>query len=80
MLSSEWKKTENGYELTVTVPCSTQAEITLPGAASASVTESGELLWNGTAAEITGLSDAAACGEDLVLKAKAGTYCFCVKR
>lgn len=41
-IQSSWKKEEHGYQLDVTIPPNTSAEIWIPAAAGAAVTESGK--------------------------------------
>ena len=69
--ASDWKIANGRFELAVAVPPNTSAQISLPTAASADVTESGRLLRD--LAGATGLSEA---GGRVQLTIPAGTYTF----
>ncbi|MEF8938662.1 MAG: glycoside hydrolase family 78 protein [Salinivenus sp.] len=70
-VESSWHRSDGQFRLEVTIPPNTQATVRLPGAARATVTESGTPL---DAAE--GLSALRTDGEDRVLNAGSGTYTF----
>ena len=74
-LASAWERTDDGYELSVTVPWSATATVRLPDAAEATVRESGSTLADSLP---DGVTDTVRDDGDLLVEVGAGTYEFTV--
>jgi len=70
-IASNWSRTDERFELAVTISANTQASIRLPGADLEAVTEGGQPL-----ADAEGISNARQAGSEVVLDAGAGQYVF----
>jgi len=75
-LAVEWEKQDGTYDLDVTVPWNGSATVRLPGAADATVAESGTPLSDGAPEGVLAVE---ADGEDLVAEVSSGTYAFTVE-
>ncbi|MFB6140795.1 MAG: family 78 glycoside hydrolase catalytic domain [Halosimplex sp.] len=77
-LASAWERTDEGYELSVTVPWNGSATVRLPDAADRDATESGAALSDSDADSTDGVRSVETDGDALAVEIGSGVYEFSV--